>query len=188
MTTKSEAQENEQQQEHGFLLKDIQKAAKRAGGAKYLEASKEFSNEAYPLMIAIAEHFGERLQAVEAAVDELIDGQESMLQPDMAQQIMATLELGKVLATHVTRLEGGMTLDDASAKRLRSEAAAFLTACELTAEVVEEAAMPAGDDEDDEDGEDEEDVGGTEEEVTAQRRAFTPEAIAQLEQEEGSDE
>lgn len=153
-----------EEQEHDFLIADIVRATKRASGAKYLEAATEFAREAYPLMQAMADHFGDRMTRMEEAMDAMMEQTDSFLQPELARQIMATLELGKIVATLAAKLPG---------KDLQQAAAAYLTAFEMTLEAVEDATLPpnaaAGED-DEEEGEDEEDE--------PQVAAATPEAPA----------
>jgi hypothetical protein len=145
-----------EEQEHDFLIDDIARATKRAAGAKYLDASKEFADQAYPLMHAMAEMFGERMTRVEEALDAMIEQTESFLQPDLARRIMATLELGKLVADLAAKSPN---------KELQHAALAYATAYELTIEIVEEAtvAPSTGPDDDDEEGdeEDEEEEGET---------------------------
>jgi len=148
--------ETDETNEHQFLLEDLARAQKRTMNAKYLEAQKEFSTEAYPLMITIAEHFGERLQALEAAMDEMIQQTDSFLQPELAQQLTATLDLAKLLAEGVLALANGNPAAGMALKPLLGHATAYLTAYEMTSEAIEEATVPPGADEDkDEDDTDE---------------------------------
>lgn len=150
--------ETEESNEHRFLIEDLERLLNRAQGAKALETKNEFATQAYPMLLAVVEHFGERMERLEGVVDEIIDGSESLIQPPLATQILTTLELGRVLA------EACMSLNPTDANALnqvKQSAAAYLTACELTSESVEEVSVPGGEeDEDDEeyaDGEDEED-------------------------------
>jgi hypothetical protein len=128
----------EGQEEHAFLMEDLAKAEQRVSKAKFIEAKNEFRDNAYPLMQTMADHFGARIVRLEQAMDALIDGSDSLIQPELADQILATLELGKVIADEVAKMKAGVPLDDTTAKRLQGQAAAYLTAFELTAEAVEE--------------------------------------------------
>lgn len=138
-------------QEHTYLLEDLAKAQKRAAKATFLEAKREFADECYPLLASFMEHFGARMERLEAAVDEMIEQTESFLQPDLAQQLLATLELGRQLADACTKLKAGDTLDAKTAARFQQLGAAVLTANAMTVEAVNEAALPPSEDEDDED-------------------------------------
>lgn len=126
------------QEEHGYLMEDLDKAQKRVAKAKFIEAQKEFADNAYPLMQEAFEHFGARIVRLEQAMDALIDGTDSLIQPELADQILATLELGKVISEEVGKMKAGTPLDETTAKRLQGQAAAYLTACELTMEAIED--------------------------------------------------
>lgn len=128
----------EGQEEHAFLMEDLAKAEQRAAKAKFIEAKNEFRDNTYPLMQTMAEHFGARISRLEQAMDALIDGTDSLIQPELADQILATLELGKVISEEVVKMKAGVPLDETTAKRLQGQAAAYLTAFELTAEAVED--------------------------------------------------
>lgn len=135
--------------EHAYLLDDLDRARKRAGGATYLEAKKEMAEECYPLLQEIVDHFGQRMQRTEQALDALIDETESFLQPDLARQILANLEMGGILADAVMKLQVG-PLDEVTLKKLQQSATAFLTAAEMTAETVSGVMLEAGEPEDEE--------------------------------------
>lgn len=143
----SEDTEATAQEEHSFIMEDLDKAQKRVAKAKFIEAQKEFADNAYPLMQEAFEHFGQRLVRLEQVMDTLIDGTDSLIQPELADQIMATLDLGKVIVEAVAVLKVGEALDETTVKRLQGQCAAYLTAYELTAEAVEEHT---GSDEEDE--------------------------------------
>ena len=130
-----------EEQEHTYLMKDLASATKRAASAKYLEASKEFADQAYPLMQAITEHFGDRMTRMEEAMDAMIEQTDSFLQPELARSIVGTLELGKIVA--------GLAANSPDPK-LKQAATAYLAAVEMTIEAVEEVtvASDVGEDED----------------------------------------
>jgi hypothetical protein len=159
------ADPTEEAPEHALILGDIHRALKRTGKAKYLEAAKEFSDECYPLMAAMTEHFAERMERFEEALDSIIEQTDSFLQPDLTQQIMSTLELGKILGDAVLGITLSTQFDEVSLKRLHSAAMAYATAYEMTTESVEEAAVGSraegGDAEEGEGEEDDEEEGVT---------------------------
>ena len=113
-----EEEEKNVAEEHTFLLEDISRAQKRAEKAKFLEAQKEFANEAYPLMSAMAEHYGDRLTRLEQAMDALIDETDTIIQPEVGEQLAGTLEVGAELAAEVMKLQVGQSLDDTTVRRL----------------------------------------------------------------------
>lgn len=138
------------------IMEDLNKAQQRAAKAKFLEAAKEFGEEAYPLMIGMFEHVNERMTRIEDVVDDLLDEAGNMIQPELSQTIIGTLELGRMLVVEVNRLKPGQTLDDVVVKKLKQASAAFATAAEMTAEAVQEATLPEGDEEQPEETEEEE--------------------------------
>lgn len=144
--------------EHQYLLEDLERARVRAAGSKYIEAQKEFAEEAYPLVQELTDHFGARMDRLEKAMDALIDETESFLQPDLANQILATLEMGKQVAEAMMQIKAG-SLDEMAVKRLHQAAGAYLTAAEMTIESVATITLEpedeGGDGEDDTDAEDE---------------------------------
>lgn len=146
--------------EHAVLLQDIVSAQHRAAKATYLEAKKEFSDECYPLLAAMVEHFAERFERMEVAIDALADEQGSLIQGDLARQLFATLDLAKTLAEAVVSAQ---KLDELTHKRLQQIAAAYLTAHEMTVEAlddvtIDEAGDVAGDDAEEAVGEDAEEA------------------------------
>lgn len=83
------------------LLADIIRASGRAKGSQYLEAKKEFADNCYPLIEGLARYFHERLTENEEVIAELIDVEDSQIQPDLAVKIAKALELGARLASIV---------------------------------------------------------------------------------------
>lgn len=135
---------DEEQMEHQFILDDLAKAQKRAEKAKFLEAKVELANETYPLLHSAFEHVFDRLQRMEATVDALIDETDSLIQADLAQQILATLTLAKSLAGEVGSLPPG-SLDETTLKRLQNSASALMAGCDITMEAVSEHSLEGGD-------------------------------------------
>jgi hypothetical protein len=177
-----ETEDKDVAEEHTFLLQDIERALKRAEKAKFLEAQKEFAAEAYPLIHAMAEHYGERLSRLEQAMDALIDETDSIIQGDLADQIIETLEIGTNLAEAVMKLEAGKPIDEVSMQNLAGLAAAYIAAADVTAEAVEghqvgpeEPEGPDDEDGDEDDAETEdEDEDETDEDETTPEDQDTP--------------
>lgn len=144
------------------LAKEIEKAQKRAAKAVHLETKIELSQETYPLLTAIVEFFGERMDRTERVVNELINQTESLVQPELAEQILGTLNLGKQLATVVGKLRVG-NLDAVTLARLKQFAGAFAAAAAATEVAVMEVTLEPPDEElGEEDGEEEGDAEGEE--------------------------
>lgn len=160
-----------EEQEHDFLIEDIERATKRAAKAKYLEAATEFGAETYPLMHAMVEHFGDRMTRMEEAMDAMIEQADSFLQPELARQIMATLELGKIVADLALKMPH---------KELQQAAAAYATAFEMTIEAVEEATLPPNVDAPEDAEDDEEEVEEATGEVTPVAATPEPEPEAEV--------
>jgi len=117
------------------LVKEIEKAAKRTGKATFIEAKTEFSQETYPILSAVVEFFGDRLERNERAIAEIIDQTESFIQPELADQIHGLIDVGRQLAAMVVKLRVG-NLDGRTLKVLQQAAAAFMTAANMTEESV----------------------------------------------------
>lgn len=149
------------------LKREIEKAQARAQRATYMEAKKEFSEEAYPMLLAFYEEYMERMDDLEGTVAELIGQTGSYLQPNLSDQIMATLEIGKKLASDVAAYLETAQIDDLTKRELAEDVAAYLTAAQITEVAVTEitSAPEEEGDEEEEVEEDEEDEEGDEEET-----------------------
>lgn len=147
------------------LVKEIEKAGKRTGKATFIEAKTEFSQETYPILGAIVEFFGDRLERNERAIAELIDQTESFVQPELADQIHGMIDVGRQLAAMVVKLRVG-NLDARTLKILQQAAAAFMTAANMTEEsvanVTVEPAPQPGEEEEPEEGEEGDEEGDEE--------------------------
>lgn len=149
------------------ILKDLNDAQRRAQKATYLEAKNEFAENTYPLMIAMFEEMNERLQSTEGALAELIDQQGSYLQPDIASQILTTIEVGRGLVGEVRAAMAVATMPDDVRKRLDDACNLFGAHAEATAVGVSEI-VAEGDDSEPEDDDDEDDEGGEDEDDAAE--------------------
>lgn len=173
-------EQSDEQMEHSFLKRDLEQLQKRASKAKFLEAQKEFSEQVYPFLETMLDHFGDRMVRLESAVDALIDETDSIIQGDLAEQLLATVELGTDLAEAVMKLQAGQTLDDTTLQRLVGQAGAYLTAAELATEAIESHQVsPDGepeetDPEGDEDEIDDEDEADAEVEEVDDEESPTP--------------
>lgn len=144
-------------EEFETLLGDVQRAAKRAGDAKYLEAKREFADNLYPLLQEIVEKIDERCANTEEMILELIEQTESIVQPELATQIFGVIDLGLQLCTVVDEAK----LDDVTAQKLKIIVEAYRLAATITQEAVNDATV-----EDDETDEDVDETGDDENEET----------------------
>lgn len=96
----------------------------------------------YPAMIALAEQIGE----IDDAIQELVDQQESYLQPALAGLIETALAIGRELATEISKLA---ISDDLAKKRIADLVKAYSQSAEMASLAVREAIID--DDEDDND-------------------------------------
>lgn len=140
---------------HEDVIKDIEKAQRRAAKATFIEAKKEFAEEAYPMMATVVEFFGERFERMERALAEIIDQTESFVQPELAEQILQTVELARALADGALRLRVGQQLDLTTLKRLHAIANSLKVAAATTEEQVVAVTVDPGDEDDTEPGDDE---------------------------------
>lgn len=136
------------------LLADIEREQKRASKATYLETKRELAETILPLLAEVVEAANERLTEVEETLGALIED-DSVIQPELADQVYGTLELG----AHICAAVKELPLDDVTKTRLYALVEAYLQAKQLTEESLAEVVLdPEEDDEDDsEDEEDEED-------------------------------
>jgi hypothetical protein len=76
-------------------LVDIQKAGRRAATVKHLETARELADNGYPCMETLAKAMMAKFAEVDEILDELLSNEGSVLQPELAAQIFAVLELAK---------------------------------------------------------------------------------------------
>lgn len=135
----------------------IEKHRKRVSGSKYVEAQRELSGELYPLLSTILETMDGRLQEVEAQVIGLIEQSLSVVQPELATQIIGTMHIARSLADAVEA--GADTSQIVPALR---------EALKLTEEAVLEATV--GEEEEEEEEEEGEGEEETQEEAPAETK------------------
>jgi predicted P-loop ATPase len=140
---------------HAFLLKDIADAIERVGRSKHLgETKTEFAEQLYPILQAIVEHFGERQDASEAALTEIVEQTDSFVQEDLALLVANALNLGRAMAQVINGFKPGMQLKAEGVAKLQNLAAQYLAAADVAGNAVAEVTIEAGDDGDDGDEED----------------------------------
>lgn len=127
------------------VLNDLKAVQKRAKSATHLNAKEELGANTYPLLSDALEAIVERFQVVEEQVAELIAQTESLIQPELADEIDETLRLGVELCDLL-----GRTLDPMP-DILRVAIDKFRASADATARAVAEVSLE--EEEEDEEGE-----------------------------------
>jgi len=135
------------------LIAEFDRARERLAAAPIIDQKLEFVNNIYPLLKLIVQSHGTRLDQTEGALGELIQGTESMIQPDDAARIQGTIALGIELATAVLARTDREVQADGDEEKLIALARGYHEAATITAQIVEEFTIYEDDDEDDEDNE-----------------------------------
>lgn len=147
------------------LARDIARQRKRAETSTYLEYRKDAVANLWPLLADLVAACDERMRETEEMVAELIENTQSIVQPDLAIQIMSLIDIGDQLAQLVS---ASPATDDMTKKRLAEALTAWTAAAPLVREAVQEATVEPdeGDegDEGDEEGDEDEDQDGAEDE------------------------
>jgi len=135
------------------LIADCRLSRKRLGAEPLADAeamTKELRNNVYPMFVAVLEQIAE----VDDVIQEVVEQQESFIEPELAEQILTTLAAGGALVEEVKTLLDDM--DELRRKKFQKIIEAFVHAAELTYMGVSDAAdmRQLGDDDDDDDGDD----------------------------------
>lgn len=120
---------------------DLKQHLTRAKKAKFLEARPEFAENVYPLLNDLVEALDDRLLLIEGSLAEVIAQTESLVQPELADQIDETLGLAdKLLAAvsaHFTEAHEGKMSEE-----LATLCAQLKQSIEMTGEAVSAVAAP----------------------------------------------
>lgn len=108
------------------------KALKERPITSFEQLNAELCNNFYPCMEALAEEIRE----VDAVIQEVVEQQESYIDPELVAQILQTLALGEALAREVEKL----LLDDLTKKKLEEIIKAYRHSAEVTTMGVADAA------------------------------------------------
>lgn len=121
------------------VSKEIQREIKRAKEAGYLETKKELANTVYPLLLQTCE-------AIEEALAEFYSDltEDSLIQPELGNQIFATLDLGD----QIVALSGEAQESDIAKQKLKEAIEAWKIAAAITRENVSAAVVDDDDEED----------------------------------------
>lgn len=118
---------------HIAELKVAQKKLHSSPPETLEDVVREIRLNVYAFMIAQAENSAE----IDEVVQEMVEPQESYVQPELAAQIQATITLGGVLAELATNL--ALPLDDLTKKKVSDAVDAFNHSVELTVMAVNDA-------------------------------------------------
>lgn len=138
------------------LIADIRVSLKRLKKApieSWDALNRELQFNAYPTMLAICEQIAE----VDDVIQEVVEQQESYLQPELAAQILKSIALGAALVEEVKKMI--TDLDDVARKRWSELLAEYEKETELAIMGLQDAMIDGdddGDDGDDSDSDDEE--------------------------------
>lgn len=144
-------------------LKMIGDAIKRADGVP--DSIKNLFGELVAWNEAIVEHTGdldERLNASEAAIDEILEGAGEMISPDTAATLTSSIQHGQMLCAAITALLEGpfaKTMDEIAKKRIAQLVENAQKSFALSNQVITEITARDEDDVED-DVEDEENADG----------------------------
>lgn len=120
------------------LLVDINKERERLESAGFADTKRELCGNVYPMLADLIENVRDELAEVHDVVVEYFEGVESVIQADLAQKIVGTLQLG---------LQAIKTQDDV-------DVAAFTVAVDVLIPEVKQASL-------EEEEEDDQEVEGT---------------------------
>ena len=95
----------------------------------------------------IAEHFDQRHEEQQGMIDELIEASESLIQPELAEILKASVLASRNLASNVLNLQPGQTLSDVEVKRFHDAAKLVLSNLENAEKAVDEVAIEYEDEE-----------------------------------------
>jgi hypothetical protein len=138
-------------------LSDIQTYGRRAAKAKHLETAREMADNGYPCMETLLRAVMVKFAEQDEILDEILSNEGSVLQPELAAQIFAVLELAKGLCGSLS--VQAAPLDENIAKQVEVLLAAVAA---LEPQIVE-AAVPVEDAEEIPEGETVEDAEDVEE-------------------------
>lgn len=108
------------------------KALKERPITSFEQLNNELCNNFYPSMEALAEEIHE----VDAVIQEVVEQQESYIDPELAAQILQTIALGEALAREAEKLP----LDDLTKRKIEEIIKAYRHSAEVTTMGVADAA------------------------------------------------
>lgn len=139
-------------------IKDAQARAKKKSGGGALDAKHEVTANLYPLLLALAEATKGDVDEIGGALDDLLDDEGSVIQPELAAVLFAHVQLSRELIAEVRKLK----MDDVTKKKVEDMCQAVEKVAGQAEEGVGEAAVeleggPEESEEPEEDDEDEDD-------------------------------
>ena len=148
------------------VISDLNRALQRLHKAKAVETRGELINNVYPLMLAILEASHVRHLESEEMIAELLGETESIVQPELYDEIAGAFNAGRELVSALAAVQ----TDEVTAKRLGALATTFLEKAAAVEQMVADVALEdepddpdEGDDDGDDDGDDGEEAAAEEE-------------------------
>ncbi len=129
------------------LHNDLKSMQHRLRSIKFVDGavSKEMVNETGPTLLALAEHFDERLNEMAEVLQDVIDQSDSLVQPELAAELAATFSGARNLSGAVLALQAGQ-LSDMELKNLHNLAKGLLASVETSVAAVAEVTIQYEDD------------------------------------------
>jgi hypothetical protein len=138
------------------LLQEIESERQRVSDKAIIDPKKELAGNVYPMLARVVELIGQRLGETEEVVAAYLEGEDSLIQPDLGIQILGVFDLTKQLCAAI--------LADPTYAPLQKGAEQLAVLVHETAETVDSFVLDE-DDDDDEDEDDEDDEDEDEEEA-----------------------
>jgi hypothetical protein len=121
------------------LVKDLRRQRSRAKNARHLDTAPELAENVYPMLIGLVEAFDARMRETESQVVSLIAASETLIQPDVAMQILTTFAVATRLCDAIDKNEPTQEL-----------VAALRAAIDETSTLVDECTVAPEDEESEE--------------------------------------
>ena len=139
------------------VIADVNHQIKRVMGAKAVETKSELVNNVYPLLLTAIEALMGRQAETEEVVAGLLGETESIVQPELADEIANAFNAGRELIAALEPILAASSADEVAKARVKSAATNFATLTDkvetLVAEVLLEDVEGEDDATDDEDEE-----------------------------------
>lgn len=157
--------------EFEMLRAEAAEHARRAKKATYLEAKKELADNLYPFLEDLIEKIDQRFSETEDMVAELVETTESVIQPELHDQIIGALVIGMQLCDLVIKIVETTPPNEETLKRLQENVKAYRAAYAMTVEAVDEVTLDPDDEEDDDDSDEDADDDDEEPEAAKKEEA-----------------
>ena len=139
------------------VIADVNHQIKRVMGAKAVETKSELVNNVYPLLLTAIEALMGRQAETEEVVAGLLGETESIVQPELADEIANAFNAGRELIAALEPILAASSADEVAKARVKSAATNFATLTDKVETLVAEVLLEdvegedgATDDEDEE--------------------------------------